>query len=180
VYEINPQIENKQLQNIKKDFKHFYAFLDEFFNKQGVFQASFDLLTQIQLETYETNSTITFQSADKATIYLHYQENILKRWTLQSKKKRKTIQMTELKEKLDIKKTRQSLKPNTTHAMDAALVRETLRDLRKPIMTIHDCYGVDIQSIDETIYSINKNINNIKEDKKTGEHTQWFSIFIVL
>lgn len=88
--------------------------------------------------------------------------------------------MLELKDRLDVKKTRQSLKPNATHAMDAALVRETLRDLRRPIMTIHDCYGIEIQAIDEAIYSINKNINNIDKNKNAPVHDTWFSVFIVL
>ncbi len=78
--------------------------------------------------------------------------------------------MTELKDKLDLKKTRQALKPNATHAMDASLIRETIVDLRKPLITIHDCYGIDIYMIDATIYSINKNINRIT--RITKEKTQ--------
>jgi hypothetical protein len=80
--------------------------------------------------------------------------------------------MLELKEKLDIKKTKQALKPNTTHAIDAALIRETLRDLNQPIMTIHDCYGINIQAIDETIFSINKNINNVRRYRNQEVRTQ--------
>jgi hypothetical protein len=80
--------------------------------------------------------------------------------------------MLELKETLDLKKTKQALKPNTTHAIDAALIRETLRDLNQPIITIHDCYGVNIQTIDETIFSINKNINNIKRCRNQKVSTQ--------
>jgi DNA-directed RNA polymerase len=99
---------------------------------------------------------------------------------LQKNKLRKTIQVQELKEKLDVKKTKQSIKPNTTHAMDAALVRETLGDLRQPIITIHDCYGTDIMRIDEVIYSINKNINRVEKTELKKDREHWFSIFIVL
>jgi hypothetical protein len=69
--------------------------------------------------------------------------------------------MLELGGHLDLRKTKQSIKPNTTHALDASLVRETINDIKTPIITIHDCYGVDIYTIDTTIYSINNNINKI-------------------
>ncbi len=180
IKEENKDYDRAALPGLKQDFKQFYMFLDEFFNKQGTFVCSFDLVAQKQLSDYEANRAISFQSADKAIIYLHYQENTLKRWTVQRKNERKTIQMLELKEKLDIKKTKQALKPNTTHAIDAALIRETLRDLNQPIMTIHDCYGINIQAIDETIFSINKNINNVRRYRNQEVRTQWFSIFVVL
>lgn len=77
--ENNPHLESKQLQNIKKDFKQFYLFLDELFNKQGVFVGSMDGLSQTLLSSYESNKVITMQSTDGATIFLHYKENSLKR-----------------------------------------------------------------------------------------------------
>jgi hypothetical protein len=79
--------------------------------------------------------------------------------------------MNELGGGLNVKKTKQALKPNTTHAIDAALIRETLRDLRQPVITIHDCYGADIYAIDELIYSINKNINHIQASRQEGPNT---------
>ena len=75
---------------------------------------------------------------------------------------RKTIQMMELKNQIDLKKTLQALKPNATHTMDAVIVRETLRDLEKAIITIHDCFGVSVYKVDDVIYSYNKNINKLK------------------
>jgi hypothetical protein len=79
IIEKMPHLKNKQLQGLRKDFQNFYNFLSEFFNKQGLFKDSFDALAQAQLGRYEFEKTITFQSADKATIHLHYHENVIKR-----------------------------------------------------------------------------------------------------
>jgi hypothetical protein len=79
IKEQNQNYDASVIRDLKKDFKRFYEFLDEFFNKQGTFLSSFDLIAQKQINSYALGGVITFQSTDKATIYLHYQENTLKR-----------------------------------------------------------------------------------------------------
>lgn len=173
-------INQQQLQKIKQDFKMFYQYLDELFNKKNIFAHSLEGITKELLTSYEEKKQITIQSSDKAIIHLHYLRGVLRRWSLQNNNARKTIQMYELQNKLDVKKTRQAIKPNTTHALDAALIRETLVDLDKSIITIHDCYGIDIFNIDSTLYSLNKNINRINNGVEVVGTQQWFSIFIIL
>ncbi len=75
----NPLLNNTQLQLIKQDYKAFYKFLDDLFNKQNIFTNSLDGLTQDLLGSYEENKQITIQSTDKATIHLHYLISVSRR-----------------------------------------------------------------------------------------------------
>jgi hypothetical protein len=88
--------------------------------------------------------------------------------------------VTHLSKKLsdlpDDKKTCRALRANITHFYDAYLIRQITLRLGRPVITIHDCIGIDILSIlkfervvrecfqelyDKDIFKLNKK-NNIK------------------
>jgi len=62
---------------------------------------------------------------------------------------------------LDLKKTSNALKPNTIHALDAALVRLTIFHSPYTIATIHDSFGAPLCDIENIILLVNKNLNLI-------------------
>jgi len=133
--------------------------------------------------SFPVTNEIVLKSNDHAKIYFHYFVPKTRRLTVKVEQARKTLQINSLSSELDLKKTRQAIKPNTTHALDATLVRETLRDLNKPIVTIHDCFGINAYSIDLLLASINKNIGQIYLQNLGGDKRppiDCFSIFIVL
>jgi DNA-directed RNA polymerase len=53
------------------------------------------------------------------------------------------------------------LKPNTIHALDAALVRLTINANSHAIATIHDSFGASLYDIEGIITLVNKNLNHI-------------------
>lgn len=168
---------------LKKDFDNFYRFLDKLFNEQTLFVDSINQQAKKMLATYTIDKEIVLKSNDKSKIYFHYFVTKNQRLTVKLEKTRKTLQISSLSNKLDVKKTTQAIKPNTTHALDATLVRETLRDLDKPIVTIHDCFGAGILVIDKLIFSLNKNISRIyvhTTHSVQPKPISCFSIFIVL
>jgi DNA-directed RNA polymerase len=62
---------------------------------------------------------------------------------------------------LDLKKTNNALKPNTIHALDAALVRLTINTNSYVIATIHDSFGASLYDVEGVINLVNKNLNLI-------------------
>jgi DNA-directed RNA polymerase len=74
---------------------------------------------------------------------------------------RTTTTFWSLTQFLDIKKTSSALKPNTIHALDAALVRLTIFSSNYTIATIHDSFGAPLYDIENVINLVNKNLNLI-------------------
>jgi DNA-directed RNA polymerase len=73
---------------------------------------------------------------------------------------------------LDLKKTSNALKPNTIHALDAALVRLTIYTNKYAIATIHDSFGAPLYDIEGIINLVNKNMNMIYY---TAHEVEWYS-----
>lgn len=168
---------------LRGEFERFYKFLNRLFNEQTLFLKSIDEHADTWMGEYPISKEIMLKSNDNARIYLHYFIPKRKRLTARVEERRKTLQITSLGLELDVKKTKQAIKPNTTHALDATLVRETLRDLDTPIFTIHDCFGINAYKIDSLIISLNKNMGRLHLSGKKlypEQATACFSIFIVL
>lgn len=171
------------LKTLRVDFENFYNFLNRLFNEQTLFLKSIDQQANLWLANCAITREVMLKSNDSSRIYLHYFMPRAQRLTVKLNAVRKTLQISGLTANLDLKKTRQAIKPNTTHALDATLVRETLRDLNQPIITIHDCFGINAYKIDALLLSINKNIGRLHlYNNETIRHDNdlCFSIFIVL
>jgi DNA-directed RNA polymerase len=83
---------------------------------------------------------------------------------------------------IDLKKTSNALKPNTIHALDAALVRLTICNSKYTLATIHDSFGASLYDIEGIINLVNTNVNLIfyrTHDVDWYINRHYYSIYII-
>jgi hypothetical protein len=58
--------------------------------------------------------------------------------------------------RIDLRKTKQAVKANWAHFSDAEVVREINSICEQPMLSIHDCFLVDMLYVSQFIYNANE------------------------
>jgi hypothetical protein len=151
-----------------KVFKIFYTFLSDLFKSNNFFKTPLKSLVITGKEKYKQSKEIFIITTDKSKIFLDYNYITTYRLDRIIKNERSTIIFTKLTEFPDNLKTWTSLIANVTQGLDALFVRLIISDMNYPIITIHDCFGIDILNISHLIEIANLSINKISY---TFEHS---------
>jgi hypothetical protein len=177
---------NKEKAN--KIFKIFYYFLVNFFESKNFFKLPFSTLLENAKKIFLNDENIIIQTADKSLIYLNYNKLCYRRLDRIFYKKRNTIKYGISSELFDLKKTYRSLTPNIIQSLDALFLRFIVEELGYGIITIHDCFGIDILNTDLLLQKANTAINKVgyeyynnsivKRDKI--KIMQYYSIFLLI
>jgi DNA-directed RNA polymerase len=101
-------------------------------------------------------------TSDNCTIFLEYYKFENFRIDNKIRKTRQTMILNSISDNLDFRKTRQAFIANLIHSCDAEFARLIINELGFGIITIHDCFGIDILNVDLLIKAANISINNIK------------------
>lgn len=85
---------------------------------------------------------------------------------------------------IDFRKTHQAFRPNLIHSVDATYVRLIIQFMPVNLITIHDCFGVDILNVNNLIECANKAINEVGcevgLERAAISKKQFYSKFILL
>jgi hypothetical protein len=166
-------------------FKKFYEFLKELFEGTIFFSTPISELLEEIKKIYSKKKKLTLITGDKCKIPLEYYCLIKIRTDRGGKNKnnRDTIVLHELSTKIDKIKMFIAVIANLIHSLDAYLIRLVLEILDHSVMTIHDCFGIDILRVSLLMNIFNLCINkiffgfNIKPKKK---EYNYYSAFILL
>lgn len=151
--------ERKQL---TETFVSFYRYLEQVFNEKEFFESSIEELNTQLLSVLKEDKTLMIALNDEANVFLEYYLPQERRANITNELGgRMTAIFWGPGSQLDFKKTTNALKPNTIHALDAALVRLTIIKYTHALATIHDCFGAPLNQIDEVIELVNENLNLI-------------------
>lgn len=118
-----------------------------------------------------------------ATTTLSYKKKKKKQLSYIKNKKRYTLQEYETTENIDTKKTKKAFKANLTHTSDSEIVRRIIDKWENPLITIHDCFLVDLENINEFIdlYNIEMKKSSFKNSKyHENIDENMYSIFIII
>jgi len=158
--------------------------LETLFDNKNFFKNSITELNEQLLGLLRQENSLIIYLNDESSTALHYFTQKERRINIITKtKERSTVLFWEPTQQLDWKKTSNALKPNTIHALDAALVRLTIDTNKHVIATIHDSFGAILYDIEGLINLINKNINLIYYKARGVEwysNKQYYSIYIIL
>ena len=143
---------------LHKDFKKFYSFLELIFNKDGFFQKPSNSLLEPFKDVLKNSQEIKILTSDNCHAFLEYKKMIKNRLDKRFGGRRFTILFEDMGGEVDYHKTFQAFKPNLIHTIDATYLRFILTLLPEPIITIHDCFGIDILNMDLLIETANKAI----------------------
>jgi hypothetical protein len=142
-------------------FTLYFNFLNSLFKKGKFFKKSLENFVKEYKEMLDEKGIVQLEVADKSIISLEYNYMISIQVDRTYKKKRTRIKICKPSEEINKTKTIRALVANATHALDANYVRYILTELDYPIITIHDCFGIDILSIDILLKIANNSINKI-------------------
>eukprot|EP01015_Nassula_variabilis_P005244 TRINITY_DN137_c0_g1_i1.p3 TRINITY_DN137_c0_g1~~TRINITY_DN137_c0_g1_i1.p3 ORF type:complete len:238 (-),score=-34.25 TRINITY_DN137_c0_g1_i1:1323-2036(-) len=138
-------------------FKDFYDFLKELYNSNTYYTYTPNTIKGHFEQLLNEGNYITFKTDDDFLVWLKYnleeKAQRLDRQVGGLSPTRETLSLNKLADELDKKKTFRALQANLTHTIDAYLLRKIVLNLGSPLITIHDCVGVDILKI--------KNFENI-------------------
>jgi hypothetical protein len=143
--EINYLANEEFSKKIEDYFKQFYLFLDSFFLKNNFYKESPHIITMYFSNLFLEENSNFYKTEDEFFIALKY---FLLNKKIRFDKivggERITIELSELGDGLNTKKTKRALQANITHAFDAFIIRYIINKLDCPLITIHDSMGVDI------------------------------------
>jgi hypothetical protein len=164
-------------------FVEFYKFLEKLFEGKKFFEKSLAELNESLLDLFSRENRLHIYLNDESRAALHYYH---KKPTRINQKNDLGNRVTTLlwlnSEVLNLKKTTTSLRPNTIHALDAALVRLTIHNYSFGIATVHDSFGAPLWDIEGVICKINNNLNLIYYKTKEVDwytNREYFSIYVV-
>ena len=164
-------------------FVSFYRFLEKVFNNKNFFETSLTDLNAKLLKVLIDENALVIYLNDESHTALHYYTKEGKRMNFLNKEGvRSTTILWQLTNFLDIKKTKNALKPNTIHALDAALIRLTIISNPYVIATIHDSFGAPLHAVEDIIKLVNKNLNLIyykTRDIEWYSNKQYYSIYVI-
>lgn len=115
---------------------------------------------------YKNENRVEYITTDNMKIALEYFSLKTNRIQKKIKGKRETIVWNDYTEKIDEVKTFRALRANIIHSLDGTLVRQISCKLVKPIITIHDSYGIDILQIEELVEIARREYEFLSEHHK--------------
>jgi len=163
--------------NERNNIISFKKYLTDIVEQEHLFLKNSSSLTE------EWNKNMYIYTNDNVCFSLNYNKKRKKQIEITVDNKRKSIINYEITNAYDKHKTKQSLRANIVHVMDAYIARNII--LNWKIGTIHDSFGIDIYRTSLLIDNCNYMFNNNIMDKKsafvdTTNITNTFSIFILL
>ena len=170
-------------------FQNFNTFIDKsFWTDYYLSQSPKILLTYIN-NLLDNNKSITIQAHDAETNLIYYKFknttwDLIIEIPIYNKKIRKTKSYRIIdSENIDMRKIKDSIRANCVHFIEALLVRDINSHFNPPLLSIHDCFLVDILNVNKFINVANTEIHKdlslfIKNDKAYNKKT--YSIFIFI
>jgi hypothetical protein len=170
-----------EYQQLFDDFQKFFNFLKKIFDGDIFFKTPSKKLIEFFKKDFKSLGEIKITTSDQSNAYLEYKKTTVTRLDKRYKTIRFTMVFTDVSEELDFRKSYQSLRPNLLHSLDATLVRIVLNKLPKPIITVHDSFGIDILNVDLLIKITNVAMNSLSIDAASQQGTnQYYSKFILI
>lgn len=151
---------------VRSDFKLFYNFIHDLFEKNSFFKTPSKQLLENCLKELKKTNFLKVTTTDNSEAYLEYLKTKIVRVDKIINNQRRTMSFTTLTSELDLKKIFTSFRPNLIHSLDATYLRLILQKLPYGIITIHDSYGIDILSVKLLIRIANEVINKLGYNKK--------------
>jgi hypothetical protein len=168
---------NELDKNERNNIISFKKYLTDIVEQEHLFLKNSSSLTE------EWNKNMYIYTNDNICFSLNYNKKKKKQIEITVDNKRKSIINYEITNTYDKHKTKQSLRANIIHVMDAYIARSIILDWK--IGTVHDSFGIDIYKISLLIDSCNSIFNNNIMGKKSAfvdtiNTINTFSIFILL
>jgi hypothetical protein len=165
-------------------FSLYFSFLNKMFKENDFFKVSLKDLIEKHKEKLLKEGEIILSICDNSKVNFSYFVPIY--WELDRiyKKKRTRAKFTYISTEIDKNKTMRALTANLTHSIDAVYVRYILLNLETPIITIHDCFGIDILNVNTLIEIANYSINKIHYSVDVGvnikTNSNYYSKYILI
>lgn len=183
LYKLNNNNININYNLILSDFKKFYSFLEELFNKDIFYKHSIDDYISEYKKILLKTKNLNFVTVDKSEANFIYLKEKIIRLDKIIFKKRTTLRLMVLSDEINTEKTFSSFLPNLIHCLDATYARLILSNLPYGIITIHDCFGIDILNTNNLVNSANFSINQLYfglNGKKENFSLKFYNEFILL
>jgi hypothetical protein len=178
-YKTSLEYYKKEINTVLNDediriFKLFYMFI----NKQ-MENVLFKWPTKKIIDHFfseKKSFIIESEEASSNLIYYHMKTKILDMTANNRITKKYQIQTN----KVDHRKIKISIRANVIHFEDGMLCRNVNKNMDNAIITIHDCYMIDIFRISKLINCVNEQMNKKSILNFDNEHKKIYSIFILL
>jgi hypothetical protein len=162
-------------------FSLYFKFLNSIFKEQTFYKTSLKSVVQIHHQLLKKKGFIKTNICDNSQVDFSYFYPLNFNYDRIYKKKRTRIKFNFPSNNVDENKTIRAFIANLTHATDAVYIRYILENLNKPIITIHDSFGIDILSITDLINSANFSINRIYYLNSLNKiNTNYYSKYILI
>lgn len=162
-------------ENLKKIFTHFFSYLKNN-NKHCFFKNKTSHL-------YDINENNRFKvSLNDGRADISYYMTTIKSFDIKINSKRYTTQILFLTENIDKRKIRTASKTNITHSAEGEVTRRAYREWEHSLLTIHDCFLIDILEVDNFIERMNiiMNKSSFKDKELHNINKNLYSFYIVI
>lgn len=165
-FSVGLKLKEDEFHIVLEDFKEFFKYLKEIFEKDVFFKKSSKSLVNFFKKKLENSGEVEITTSDDSKAYTEYREITLIRLDKKYQNLRFSITFQSLSDNLDLQKIYRSLRPNLVHSLDASYVRLVVDRLPWGIITIHDSFGIDILNVSLLLNIANTAINELHLKEK--------------
>lgn len=186
--EIKTNEVNNDYSNLYKDFQLFYVFLNNFFKNGTFFKYKIDELIDFfkkDINLIKIKKELKIIMSDKSESDLVYMESKKIRLDKIINETRITLELQQLLNEISEKATFNAFLPNLIQSLDATYLRIILYSLPNAIITIHDCFGIDVLNTHVLVEVANMSVNRLNFEKlsdyfKNPFNVSYQSKFVIL